>query len=197
MKIKQIMGFVAATGIIATIVALSFESPKQTLLAEGAEKTFTIDGSKPVGDNHVEDESEGLLSYDQVVSASDGTYIVINGTYIGTYYQTLEFNNPSYYLKGIAQPGMVTAAQTEVIFDVKGVTSLSYNATMTDEYEEGGTFLISVMDKDNNVLAAAYERGEQSLTVPSGISTKVSVYFWGFGTYTFTSITFNYTCPAI
>ena len=196
MNKKRVVGFLAAIGMVFVIAALSFESQRQVVFAEGLAKTFTIDGLKPVGENYLEDVNEGIIAYNQVTSVSNGTYISIDGDYVGTDTQTLEFNNPSYYLKGVAKPGMVASAQAEVAFGVKGLTSLSYNVTLTDEYEHGGNFYVQVTDKDSNVLATTSAPGSQTLNVPSGVSTSALIYFWGYGTYTFTSITFNYTCPA-
>ena len=195
MNKKRVVGLSAGIGMVFAFAALSFELPQQIVFAEGSAKTFTIDGSKPVGENYLEDADAGIIAYNQSTSVSEGSYIAIDGDYIGTDSQTLEFNNPSYYLKGVAKSGMVTSAQAEVAFGVKGLTSLSYNVTLTDEYTYGGTFYVQVTDKDSNVLATTSEPGSQTLVVPSGVSTSALIYFWGYGTYTLTSITFNYTCP--
>jgi hypothetical protein len=183
---------------IATM-ALAMEKGSLKLAGDEAGKTFTIDGSTPVGDNHLEDQNDGYAEYNQTVSEVEGTFIHIENSYTGTDYQTVEFNNAGYYLKGTAPASTVASAQMTLDFGVKGLTSLSYDVTLGTPYEYGSDFSITVYDGDGNAMGEATEAGNQTLPLSegSGVSASVRVYFYGYESYTLTSITFNYDCVGL
>ncbi|MCI1245341.1 MAG: hypothetical protein LKG11_05305 [Bacilli bacterium] len=183
------------------IALMSLVTEKDSLKLAGADaaKTFTINGSTPVDDNYVVDQTEGYAEYDQIVSGNEGTRIHIINDYTGTDYQTVEFNNPAYYFRGTAPTLTVAEAQMNASFGVKGLTSLSYEVTLGIPYEYGGSFRMSVYDSANNELLASTESGSQTLSVAEGAGTSalIKFYFYGYESYTLTSVTFNYNCVGV
>lgn len=196
MKNKRVFVLVGLSMATIGLLAAGWEKTNKVDAIIGY-KTLEISGTNtPVGEEHLEDKTEGALGWNQTIDKAKGTYLVIDGTYAGTDYQTMNFGTSSFF-RGTAVSGMTSSAIIEVTFNVRGVTSLSYNVEASTTYAYPN-FYIEIVDGSSNVLGTTSVISTAgTLTASSDLGTYVKAYFYGYDTFALNSMVLYYNCGIV
>src|SRR5574344_1068918 len=190
-----IMGLIALVAVGGTSAAILNTNNLSVVSTEVVSKSFTFDKDHQLNkDTEVDTDGQDMILI-KTYSLQDGKYINIEGSGLGTDYETYTFDDSNAFIKSNEiNKGTSSSSQTIIEFNIQGITSITWNISASQDYAGYGPYFnFGVTDKDNNNLATTTDI-TSSLTVTSGLSVNATLSMSSYKELNIVSITVNYNC---